>query len=64
MNLRDYLHFKRISVTDFAKKIKFTRVHISKVVNETRKPGKHLADIIETATNGEVTAEELLKGEK
>ena len=66
MDLRKYLFRKRKSVTDFAKEVKVSRNHISRIVNKSIKPGKHLALFIETITNGEVTASELLdeKAEK
>lgn len=64
MDLREYLFRQRISVTDFAKLIGCSRAYISKIVNDQIRPGKRLAKDIELITNGEVTAEELLKGKK
>lgn len=60
MDLREYLFRKRISITDFAAKIRYNRVYLSKIINGSRIPGKKLAEDIEKATNGEVTAKELL----
>jgi len=60
MDLREYLFKKRMSVSDFAKKINFARTYISGIISGANKPSKKLAKIIEEATNGEVTAEELL----
>lgn len=64
MELREYLFRKRKSVTEFAKEIDYERTHISAIMSGRKKPGKKVARAIEKATNGEVTAEELLKGEE
>lgn len=61
MKLREYLFFNRISVTEFSKKVGCSRNHISGIINGRYVPGKFLASAIEHSTNGEVTAEELLK---
>lgn len=60
MNLRDYLHFNRITVTEFAKTVDYSRGHLASIVNGKLKPSKKLARQIEKATNGQVTIEELL----
>lgn len=62
MNLREYLFRQRISVQDFAEKLEYSRTHLSLIVNGKGKPSPRLAKSIERATNGEVTAQELLKG--
>lgn len=64
MDLRDYLHFQRISVTEFAQMLGCSRTHLSEIIHGKRIPGKWLAKDIERATNGEVKAEELLKKSK
>lgn len=69
MNLREYiskekLKDKKFTVDTFSKKIKCTRNHLSELAHGRRKCGIHLAMVIEQATNGEVTAEELLKDKK
>lgn len=61
MDLRTYLFQKRISLTDFAKTLGCSRVHLTLVANGQREPSLMLAKSIERATNQEVTAEELLK---
>lgn len=61
MTLREYLFYKRIKLIEFSASINYDMSYISKIVNGNRKPGKKLAAIIEKATNGEVTVEELLK---
>lgn len=63
MNLREYLFLKRMSVTEFSKLVDHSRNYISQIVNGKHIPSKKLARAIEKATNGEVTAEELIKGE-
>jgi len=62
MDLREYLFRTKKKITDFAKEIGYGRGYITEIINGTKTPGKHLAKTIEHATNGEVTAEELMKG--
>lgn len=61
VNLRDYLYHNRISVTEFAKTIDYSRGHLTSIINGKLFPSNKLARQIEKATNGEVTADELLK---
>lgn len=59
--LKEYLFFKQLSVTEFAKKLGISRGHLNQIVLKNTKPSRLLAKEIERATSGEVTAEELLK---
>jgi len=59
MDLREYLFRKRMNVSYFAKVINYDRSSISRIVHG-KKPGRKLAAIIEKATDGKVTAKELL----
>ena len=61
MNLKEYLFYKRMTVKDFSEKIGYSRTHISATMNGHLKMNKKLARAIERETEGEVTAEELLK---
>lgn len=61
MDLRDYLYLKRMTVQQFSELLGYSRNHISGIINGRLKPNKRLAKNIELATNGEVTAQELLK---
>ncbi len=61
MDLREYLFRKRITVTDFAKKINYGRTYVNEIVSGNRTPGRKLAETIEKETQGEVTVAELLK---
>lgn len=63
MNLREYLFVKRMTIQEFSENVEYSRVHISSIVNGKLKPSRKLARQIERATNGEVKAEDLLKGE-
>lgn len=63
MDLYVYLAMKRISVTDFAKKLMVSRSYFNQIVVGRMKPSKRLAKDIEEATKGEVTVEELLHTE-
>lgn len=61
--LKEYLFYKEKSITDFAKELMISRSYMNKIVLGQKKPSRLLAKEIERATNGEVTAEELLKEE-
>lgn len=61
MELKLYLVKNRLTVKEFAEKIEYSRNQISGIVNGKLRPSNRLAKLIEQATNGEVTAEELLK---
>ena len=63
MELKIYLVKNRISITDFSKQLGCSRMHLNDIVNDKRKCGKSLAQLIEIKTNGEVKAKELLKEE-
>lgn len=60
MDLREWLFRKRITVTDFAKKVGVSRNHINAIVNNRGRPGPELAKKIQEETKGEVTVMELL----
>jgi DNA-binding transcriptional regulator YdaS (Cro superfamily) len=59
MNLRQYLFERRITQTAFAKLIRYSRYHLIDIIYKRRKPSSRMAEAIVTATNGEVTKEEL-----
>jgi len=61
MRLKDYLHFKEIDITEFAKMVGSSRPHMNLIVREKRRPSIKLAQKIQKITNGEVTAMELLR---
>lgn len=61
MDLREYLFHKRLSIKEFGEMVDCTRPYISAVVHGRLIPSIRLAKSIETVTNGEVTAESLLK---
>ena len=61
--LKEYLFYKQKSVTDFAKEMMVSRSYMNKIVLGKTNPSRLLAKEIERATNGQVTAEDLLKGE-
>ncbi len=58
MKLRDYLHFNRITATDFAKQLGVHPNYLRLVANG-REPSKDLAIKIEIFTDGEVTVKDL-----
>lgn len=62
MTLKEYLFIKRMSVKDFSEYMGYSRTHISSIINGHLKPSKGLAKAIERVTEGQVTEEELMKG--
>jgi plasmid maintenance system antidote protein VapI len=60
MNLRDYLHFERMTQAEFAKKIHYTEQYISAHVNRRINVTKKFAQAVVTATNGKVTMDEVM----
>jgi len=64
MELRDWLHKRRIKISDFASICDVGRVHMQNVNNLKKKAGKKLVRKIEEATNGEVTRFDLLTTHK
>lgn len=64
MDLREYLFRKKMNLSDFAKKVNYSRQHISGVMHGKIKAGRKLAEAIEEATNGEVKTEDLYKHSK
>jgi transcriptional regulator with XRE-family HTH domain len=63
MKLREYLFIHRMTVKEFSELVDYSRTHLSAIVNEKLRPSPKLARRIEKETNGEVKAEDLLKGE-
>lgn len=64
MELREYLFRRRMTVTDFAKVIKISRVYLNGIVSGRVIPSQTLASLIESVTKGEVMADEMLKNNK
>ena len=62
MELRDYLHFSRKTVTEFAKELQLSRSYITQLVSGKRKASRLVAKHIQEITGGEVTAEEVSQG--
>lgn len=60
MRLRIYLFTKGITIAEFAKMIDFQARYISAIGRGACKAGKKVARVIEKATNGAVTAQEVL----
>ncbi len=61
MELRDFLHFERMTIKELSKKIGCTAIYLGNVVNGKMIPGRELAMKIEEETKGKVTAVEVLK---
>lgn len=64
MILDQYLRKHKITYTSFAEKIGYGRTYINEIGLGSKRPSRRLAKLIEQATNGEVTVEELLKEKK
>lgn len=61
MDLREYLFRKRLSITEFSQMVYVSRNYISLIIHNKATPSIRLAKAIERITDGEVTAESLLK---
>jgi|KBSMisStaDraftv2_1062788.scaffolds.fasta_scaffold64868_2 transcriptional regulator with XRE-family HTH domain len=55
MKLKDYLYFEKTTITDFAKLVGISRIHMSGIANGFRHPSKTLVRHIQLITNGKVT---------
>lgn len=61
MELRDYMHFNRITIEQMAKQLAVHPMYLSSIKNKKRKPSEDLAEKIEILTGGEVTVKEIRK---
>lgn len=64
MKLKDYLYFEKITITNFAKKVGVSRVHMSGVVNGYRYPSKTLIGHIHLITKAKVTSKDFEERKK
>lgn len=55
MKLKDYLYFEKTTITDFAKMVGISRIHMSGIANGFRYPSKNLIGHIHLITKGKVT---------
>lgn len=60
MKLKNYLKYKNLTISAFAKVAELKQPHLSLIMNGNRRPSPELAKKIEEATKGEVTVLELL----
>lgn len=58
MKLKDYLYFEKTTITDFAKMVGISRIHMSGVANGFRHPSKSLIRVIQLITKGKVNQED------
>ncbi len=63
MNLRDYMHYNKITNQKLSELIGYSVSYIDQIKHKRVKPSKRLAKIIEDKTNGQVTVKEL-RGEE
>ena len=64
MELRDYLHEKKIRMEDFASMCDVGRIYMHYIKSGLRRPGAKLVRKIELVTDGNVTRYDLLKNHK
>ncbi len=64
MKLKDYLYFEKTSITDFAKIVGISRVHMSGIANGFRYPSKTLIRHIQLISNGKVTMKDFEQEKK
>lgn len=60
MKLADYLYFNKLTIGEMAKKIGMSREHLGKIVSGKQIPSVPTARKIEEATDGQVSAIELV----
>ncbi len=60
MNLRDYLHFKKMTLNELSEKLGISPNHLGAIKRLETPPSKQLAKFIEKLTDGEVLATELM----
>lgn len=60
MKLRDYLKREKMTIVEFAQITHLSRVCIYNLINGTKRPLRSTAYIIEHATKGAVTLEDLI----
>lgn len=53
-SLKEWMKENRYTITAFAKKLGISRNYLSQIVNNNKKPGKLLKDLIESVTEREV----------
>jgi DNA-binding transcriptional regulator YdaS (Cro superfamily) len=63
MELKVWLVRHKRKIKDFADELGITRTHLGEIMSGRRNISRSLAKFIELATNGDVKAEDLLKGE-
>jgi DNA-binding transcriptional regulator YdaS (Cro superfamily) len=61
MNLRDYLHFQRITIKAFSESIEMSTTHITGYINGRLRLSQKVARAIERVTDGKVTAKQIMK---
>jgi len=59
MNLKEYLFFKRMPVTEFSQIMDYSRTHISAVISGKANASRKLSERIEKFTEGEIKASDL-----
>ena len=63
MKLHEYLLKNKIKQIDFASKLGISRMHLNRIINETRSPSKKLATKITKLTKGKVSFVSLMSNE-
>ena len=62
MELGLYLYVSKINQTSFAKVLGCNRCYLNQIINKRTRPSEFLAKLIESQTQGVVTAQELRSG--
>lgn len=59
MELGLYLYISKINQVEFAKQVGISRCYINLIINKRYKPSRKIAEKIEQATHGAVSAKEV-----
>jgi len=60
MDLRDYLHYNKLTLKEFAEKLGITPNYLGAIKRGEEIPSKQLVKMIALVTNGEVTLNEIM----
>lgn len=60
MKLKLYLTENRITIAEFARRIKYNKSYVTQVALGQMRPGRKLAEAISEGTDGKVTVDDLL----
>lgn len=61
MKFRQYLWARNLTIKEFALTMRYDPGYLGQVMNGKKMPGRKLSEDIESATNGEITIEDIIQ---